>query len=587
NTDLLLLGPAFWTVHGDDVGGFDNLVLVRSRPGADLDVLASDIRQLWSDDPELFVGEVAPLTGSLRQLMRMQATALGIVAAAIGTAGLVVVGQALRRSTSGDDDHVFAALGLTRAQRVVVVSVPLAVAVALGAVVAIFLALVASAAFPMGEVATVDPDPGVRRDTTLLLGGGALVTLAGVAAAAVAAVRATSPDRATTPARIARTARLVSRGPVAVSVAGHLATRRGVPARPAVLGAVVALAGAVAAVTFDASLERVLNDPVQDGWAWDAEVGLADGLTDNEALASAREVAARAGITGVALARLAQLPVAGDEVQIVGIEEVEGSIGLLALSGTTPRRANEVALGPATAEVTGAVVGDTVSLGRPGHPPGTYEVTGLVRFPNLADDTPARGVAMTLEGLATVLPPGQHGDPPGFPTLFVRWAPGADLAALTADLAEEHQFVEGPRHSSQMTNLGQVRPLGPALVAVLSLLGLAAVMHALLLSIRGAERDLAILAAIGFDRRQRFQVVIAQSAGYLVAGLGLGLPLGIAAGRLVWRLLAGSLALIDAPVVPLSVGLVVPVATAAAISVALLPAIRAARLTPATHLRTE
>ncbi|HEV2068570.1 MAG TPA: ABC transporter permease, partial [Acidimicrobiales bacterium] len=375
--------------------------------------------------------------------------------------------------------------------------------------------------------------------------------------------------------------------PVALSAAGHLATRRGVPARPAVLGAIVALAGTVAAVIFDASLDRVLDDPVRDGWTWDAEVGLADALTDNEARASAREVAARAGIAGVALARLAQLPVAGDEVQIVGIEEVEGSIGLLALSGTTPRRAHEVALGPATAEATGAVVGDTVSLGRPGDPPRTYEVTGLVRFPNLADDTPARGVAMTLDGLAALLPPSPDEDPPGFPTLLVQWAPGADLAALKADLAEEHQLVEGPRHSSQMTNLRQVRPLAPALVAVLTLLGIAAVIHALLLSVRLAERDLAVLAAIGFDRMQRFQIVIAQSAGYLVAGLGLGLPLGIVAGRLVWRLLAGALTLIDAPVVPLSVGLVVPAATAAAMSVALLPASRAARLTPGAHLRTE
>ena len=282
NVDQLLFTPAFWAAQGDAIGGFDNLVLVRARDGADLDQLTLDIREQWAraGDGGVQVVEVAEATTALQDLQRTQAIGLVAAAVAIAVAGVVVIAQALRRWT-GDDDEVLATVGLTRAQRTLVAALPLSAGVLVGVVVAAVVAWLASRAFPTGRVAVVEPSPGVRLDAPLLLGGGAVALVLGAGIAAVVSFRAARRPR--TSAVAGRIARAVSRGPAPVSVAAHLATRQGVPARPALAGAVVALSGVVAAAVFGASLDRLVDDPARDGWTWDAEVGIGDELSDDEA----------------------------------------------------------------------------------------------------------------------------------------------------------------------------------------------------------------------------------------------------------------------------------------------------------------
>jgi ABC-type antimicrobial peptide transport system permease subunit len=74
----------------------------------------------------------------------------------------------------------------------------------------------------------------------------------------------------------------------------------------------------------------------------------------------------------------------------------------------------------------------------------------------------------------------------------------------------------------------------------------------------------------------------------IVAGaLLVGLPLGVIAGRSIWRLLSDELGIVTDPAVPWALlALTVPVALAAAIVLAWWPAHRAAALAPAQALRT-
>jgi ABC-type antimicrobial peptide transport system permease subunit len=72
------------------------------------------------------------------------------------------------------------------------------------------------------------------------------------------------------------------------------------------------------------------------------------------------------------------------------------------------------------------------------------------------------------------------------------------------------------------------------------------------------------------------------------AGLILGVPLGIVAGRLVWRHLADNFPVVYVPPLALlAVLLVVPAALVLANLLAAVPARSAARIRPAEALRTE
>jgi ABC-type antimicrobial peptide transport system permease subunit len=127
------------------------------------------------------------------------------------------------------------------------------------------------------------------------------------------------------------------------------------------------------------------------------------------------------------------------------------------------------------------------------------------------------------------------------------------------------------------------------LFAVLMGLMAAAVLgHVLVNATHERRRDLAVLRAFGFSRRQVVDTVGLQAAIYVVVALAVGVPVGLAVGRFVWRLYASFLGVVPDPVTPWSA--FAAVATAAllvALLVASTPAWRAARRPPADALRAE
>ena len=98
----------------------------------------------------------------------------------------------------------------------------------------------------------------------------------------------------------------------------------------------------------------------------------------------------------------------------------------------------------------------------------------------------------------------------------------------------------------------------------------------------------ATLRAVGTTPVQTAGIVYAQSAVAAVTGLVFGIPLGIAVGRTVWRLVAESTPLLYVPPTAWwAVLAVVPAAALSAAVFAVLPAARAARGQVAAVLRTE
>jgi ABC-type lipoprotein release transport system permease subunit len=132
-----------------------------------------------------------------------------------------------------------------------------------------------------------------------------------------------------------------------------------------------------------------------------------------------------------------------------------------------------------------------------------------------------------------------------------------------------------------------VNGLPLVLASVLTLLAVGTIAQTLVTSVRRRRRDLAILKAVGFVGRQVRASVAWQATAIAGAGLIVGLPLGVAAGRWAWILLAQGFSIEPVSVISPGLLLAVPVVLLLANAVAAIPARTAARTRPAVVLRTE
>lgn len=192
------------------------------------------------------------------------------------------------------------------------------------------------------------------------------------------------------------------------------------------------------------------------------------------------------------------------------------------------------------------------------------------------------GALLSLEELRRLSPddPATH--------FLVGYAEGVDeaeaFAALQGDWGKTVLRSHPPVEVENLRRVAGLPDVGAGLVAAIALGTLA---HALVTSVRRRRADLAVLKAIGFRPRDVAATVGWQATTIMVLALVAGLPLGVAAGRWSWQVVADGLGA-PAPVIPvLTVLVIVPVALAVANLVAALPARAAARIRPAVALRAE
>jgi predicted lysophospholipase L1 biosynthesis ABC-type transport system permease subunit len=168
----------------------------------------------------------------------------------------------------------------------------------------------------------------------------------------------------------------------------------------------------------------------------------------------------------------------------------------------------------------------------------------------------------------------------------VRLAKGVDRGAALAELADVGASL--PNSVPDVSNLSNVRRLPLYLAGCLVLLGLGAVAHTLASGARRRTRDVAVLRALGLTPRQAGACVAWQATVIGVVAVAIGLPVGVLAGRQVWRLIADSLSFVyNGPFAPGAMLIAVPAVLVAMALLAVWPARMTSRVHTAEVLRRE
>ncbi len=589
----LLATPAFFDTYAGDAGGFGPSVEVLVRDGADPEAVAEEVTSDF-DFEELFFTPTSDLSDSIEDGTHAVVIGLWIFTAIAALAFFVATGQAIRRrlETSDVDLPILRAIGMRRLDRASAVAMTVAPIIGAGCALATLLAIPASATMPIGAARRAEPDPGLLLDPVTLLLGAVLLGLILLLSTAWAATRlsARRPELAArSSARAARAtlAQLVRanlRPPshLGVTMALDPGSREGtVPVRSAIVGAVLGAAGLAAVLTFAASLDELVSDPVASGWNWTFQLDVEDD-------ADIETLQAIPGVEDVGTITTRQVIVAGEPVAGSAVTAAKGDPSLTIVDGRMPVNDDEVAVGPALADREGLHLGDPVLLTDPRAGDVKKVVVGEALFPTFDDDSTFNdGVALAPAALdALAQSDGSH-------AVVVRFADSVseDEAAARIDeaLPDALSVYSYPNLPTDVANLNDVRSLPRALAVFMALLAVAAVGHAVATTVQRRRRELGTVRSVGFLGRDVRTAVLAQATSLVVVGLVVGLPMGVVIGRTVWRAVAEGVGVDATPTVPLLLllAVIVPGALAAGIAVALVPGRSAARGSTLEALRVE
>ena len=163
--------------------------------------------------------------------------------------------------------------------------------------------------------------------------------------------------------------------------------------------------------------------------------------------------------------------------------------------------------------------------------------------------------------------------------------------AVEADLRDkfgDQYTLLFPQRPTDLVNFGQVQNLPLLLAGLVALLAAATLAHTLATSIRRRRRDFAILKMLGFVPPQVRSTVAWQATTFVSVALLIGIPVGIAVGRVVWTAFATQLGTVPEPATP-PVRLLLTIAGAIVLAnvIAAIPAVIAGRMRPAPALRAE
>jgi len=452
---------------------------------------------------------------------------------------------------------------------------------------------------PFGAAAPYEPHPGVDADWLVLVPGWLVVpALVGVVAAfaATVALARLERDAAARSSALARAAAAAGL-PVPVVVGTRFALEPGrgrsaVPVRPALLGAVNGVVGVLAAFTVAAGVADAADHPARFGQNLSGSVyfGYAgEDFVPTEPILAVMD--ANPDIAGLLDLRYGVGYAGNSVIKTFSYAPVGDGVPIVLTEGGVPRSPTDVVLAPTSARQLGAAIGSSVTITGDGETR-TLRVVGLGFAPEATGDTGdyGEGAWVTAGGYDTLFRGFEgHGS-------TYAWREGVDPAEATVRLQESLRTIPGGEAAgvypvADPQRLGEIRNVQvlPVLLGgFLALLAVGAVGHALATAVRRRRHDVAVLRAVGMTRRQCRGVVFTQATLLAAIGLLFGVPLGIALGRTVWRLIAENTPLVyQPPAAALALLLVVLAAFVLANLLAAWPSRRAVRLPVNQILRAE
>jgi putative ABC transport system permease protein len=435
----------------------------------------------------------------------------------------------------------------------------------------------------------------------MLVIGGCAVAVAVLLTAVAAASRAGHDERRRGFARPSRLGELFRVLPAVPALGSRLALGGGRASSGAAwagVGAVaVGVAGVLAVGTVERSVHHLLTTPTDYGAPWDAVTEIEGAETD---AALDEGIDALADDPDIELVATMRQPVVDDgemeahgpsgqaRVEPFTFDVARGPVPLVVADGRVPGP-GEAAVGAEVLDRLGAQIGDQVEIvGSAGSVP----VTIVGRTINAGTDELDQGFYVPPETMDRLLAGCPSADDSRCQTeaigVGVGFRDGVDRnAALARARAIVPDLQPTPR-PSVVDSLAEIGSTPTWLGGFLGLLGLAGLIHALLVGGRRSEHDLAVSRALGLRPRQASRA-IAWGAGLVAAaGAVIGVALGLLLGRLVWqRVVAGVGSLLDTET-PRGLLLAVPAgAVLIAVMVAIVPGHRAASVRPGDALRAE
>lgn len=588
----LSIGPGLVATIGG-VTGFGGLAV--SASDDDVEGLRAAIDEtfagrLYNVTPVLEADDTEPVA----EAIRYEAGGTFVFAVITALAGVTFAGQAVSRQSRREwaDGRTLRWLGMSDRDATVAAALRGAVTGALAAVVAIVSGLALTALGPFGIAGRVEREDGLVIDAPVLLLGSSLVLATVIVATWWPVAR---QFRWPSPASSRRRGYLgvlpAHLSPPAAAGLSLSLSRRGaggLPTGAAIAGVALATATAIAAVGLTASLDDLTNNSARFGALWDLSVSTT--IDEDGELAAVLEVVrtdpdvvAAAGMLGTD-ARI------GDETAwLQAFEPIDGvgdSIGPVITEGRAPTAGDEIALGAATMEDQGVTIGSTIDVQPATSRPDDVlrmTVVGRTVVNDNSENNPGRGGVVTTawtERFAPEISPD---------TVVVRLAPGADEERIVAELAAVSTGgVTGPVRQGAIRNVERIGWLPFLLAAMMALLALASLAHALVLSVHRQRGQLAVLKSLGFRRGQVRTAVAWQATALVLIAVVVGVPLGLVAGRWGWRAVTDQLGVTSPPVTPIWWVLVIVGGTVVIANViAAHPARTAARLPTAQALRAE
>jgi ABC-type lipoprotein release transport system permease subunit len=443
------------------------------------------------------------------------------------------------------------------------------------ALVSVAVVTAASGRSPVGEARAIERSAPLEVDGRVLvvgLAGLALVVEAALVLPSVA-LRARRERARRTP--LARLAADVGLGPPAVMGVrvGIEPDRRSVPARSAVLAVAIGVASVVGVLVYTASAQHLRETPAERGVVWDEFVYVAERSDSIELVEELREWPEVEAIGPAGYFTLG-IELGPDAVQarVMAFGSAPGDIEPRVITGRAPEGRGDIVLNPKLADALDVSVGDTIEVAAStaGMPPEevealgelpreTFEVVGTAAVP-LGDGAFAVGSAMTIDGYISLLPGPfrEEAEAGGADFLMIRRTDGVSTDELVARLAEidvDHEPADPVVAEELIDNILSVDQTGtesvPDLLGWLMLVtGAGVLTFGLVVTLSRSRHELAIVRAVGFDRRLVRRTSRWAGFAQAAAALVVGVPLGIVAGRYAWHLYARSLGVAEVEHVP-------------------------------------